>query len=245
MMSRWLPPAAAAHAADVDRVIALVHLLMLALALGWAAYFVWVLVRFRRGRQPHAIPQGASGRAAFAVEVGVVVAEAALLVAIALPVWYARTGAQPTAPDALVVRVVAEQFAWNVHYPGADGLFGAAQPDLITPENPIGLNRNSPHGQDDIVVINQLRVPVGRPVVVQLSTKDVIHSFGVPAMRVKQDAIPGLTTPIWFTPTREGAFDIACSQLCGLAHFRMRGIVAVESDAAFQQFLADEAAFLR
>ena len=244
-MDRLLPPAAAAHAAEVDRVIGLVHLLMLALALGWATYFVWVLIRFRRGRQPRARAAGATGRPALAVEVAVVVAEASLLVLLALPVWYARTSAQPAAAEAVVVRVVAEQFAWNVHYPGADGEFGASRVDLIGPDNPVGLDRSSSHGADDIVVINQLHLPVQRPVIIQLSSKDVIHSFGVPAMRVKQDAIPGMASPVWFTPTREGVFDIACSQLCGLAHFRMRGIVTVEAESAFRQFLADEAALLR
>jgi len=82
-------------------------------------------------------------------------------------------------------------------------------------------------------------------VLVQLSSKDVIHSFGVPAMRVKQDAIPGLVAPVWFTPTLEGHFDIACSQLCGLAHYRMRGIVTVESAQAFARFLSDELAASR
>ena len=83
---------------------------------------------------------------------------------------------------------------------------------------------------------------MGRPVVIQLSSKDAIHSFGVLAIRVKQDAIPGLFTPVWFTPTVSGVFDIACSQLCGLGHYRMRGILTVESDEAFRKFLADEAA---
>jgi cytochrome c oxidase subunit 2 len=86
---------------------------------------------------------------------------------------------------------------------------------------------------------------VGRPVLVQLSSKDVIHSFGIPAMRVKQDAVPGLVAPVWFTPTLEGRFDIACSQLCGLAHYRMRGAIIVERNEAFDKFLADEAAALR
>lgn len=244
MMQGLLPPAAAAHAGDVDRVLLLVHVLMLALAAGWGVYFIWVLVRFRQRRQPRAIVAGPTGRPALAVEVAVVVAEVALLVGLALPVWYAQTSASPAGPAALAVRVVAEQFAWNVHYPGADGEFGESRLTLITPENPIGLDRSSPRGRDDIVVINQLHVPLGRPVVVQLSSKDVIHSFGVPAMRVKQDAIPGIASLLWFTPTRAGSFDIACSQLCGLAHFRMRGLVTVESEAAFRQFLADEAALL-
>ena len=140
------------------------------------------------------------------------------------------------------MRIVAEQFAWNVHYPGADGQFGRTMPELISPTNPLGLDRQSPGGRDDVVLLNQLHLPINRPVAIQLTSKDMIHSFGVPAMRVKQDAIPGVVTPVWFTPVLAGQFDIACSQLCGLAHYRMRGTVTVESDAAFQKFLSDEAA---
>ena len=240
-MSRWLPAAASAHAADIDLVMTLVHGLMLALFVGWAIYFAWVLLRFRSARQPVADHHGASGRVALGVEIGVVVAEAALLIALALPLWFARTAAQPSTPGPLIIRVVAEQFVWNVHYPGPDGAFGPTSLSLIGPTNPLGLDRSSPTGADDIVVLNQLHAPLNRPVNIQLSSKDVIHSFGVPAMRVKQDAVPGTVSPVWFTPTVAGTYDIACSQLCGLAHFRMRGTITVESAEAFQQFLAEEA----
>ena len=239
-MSGWLPVQAAAHAAGIDRLMTLVHLLMLALFVGWGAYFVWVLFRFRKRRQPIAHAAGARGRMAFWVEVGVVAAEAALLVGIALPLWFQRTSAQPPDHDALTIRVVAEQFVWNAHYPGADGRFGATSLSLVSPENPLGLDRRSEPGRDDLWILGELHVPVNRPVIIQLSSKDVIHSFGVPAMRVKQDAIPGLVAPLWFTPTLEGTFDIACSQLCGIGHHRMRGVITVESDAEFRRWLADE-----
>jgi cytochrome c oxidase subunit 2 len=240
-MSTWLPPAASAHAADIDAVLTAVHLLMLALFVGWGGYFAWVLVRFRRGRQPVASHAGARGRLATATEVGVVVAETALLVGLALPIWFSRTAAQPEDRTALAVRVVAEQFAWQVHYPGADGEFGRTSIALVSDTNPLGLDRSSPDGADDLVVPGQLHLPVGRPVVIQLSSKDVIHSFGVTALRLKQDAIPGLLSPVWFTPTVEGEYEIACSQLCGLGHYRMKGVVTVESAEAFDAFLASEA----
>ncbi len=241
----WLPAAASSHAASVDNVMTLVHLLMLVLFVGWSAYFTFVLFRFRRSRQPRANPDGARGRFALATEIGVVIAEAVLLVVFALPLWYDRTSARPSDSNAVVLRVVAEQFAWNVHYPGADGRFGETNISLVTPTNPLGLDRSSPFGQDDIVLLSQMHLPVNRPVIIQLSSKDVIHSFGVPAMRVKQDANPGLTTPVWFTPTMTGEFEVACSQLCGLGHYRMRGVITVESDDAFKRFLADEAALLK
>ena len=139
------------------------------------------------------------------------------------------------------MRVVAEQFVWNVHFPGADGQFGDTAMSLLSPTNPLGLNRESPTGRDDLTFLSEIHLPVGRPVVVELTSKDVIHSFGVPAMRVKQDAIPGTRAAVWFTPTVEGEFEIVCSQLCGLGHHRMRGVIKVESEEAFARFLAEEA----
>jgi cytochrome c oxidase subunit 2 len=244
-MSSLLPFPASTDAAQIDGLMSLIHWLMLVLFVGWGVYFVWVLVRFRAARQPVAHPTGARGRVAFWTEVGVIAAEAVLLVVFALPLWFNRTAAQPSGPEAVVVRVVAEQFAWNVHYPGADGVFGATSLSLVSPTNPLGLDRRSPAGRDDVVELNQIRLPINRPAIVQLTSKDVIHSFGVPAMRVKRDAVPGLTSPVWFTPSREGTFEVACSQLCGLAHFRMRATIVVESDAAFRQFLAAEASAQR
>lgn len=241
----FLPPPASSHAASIDGVMTLVHLLMLVLFVGWGTYFAFVLIRFRSTRHPRANPDGVRGRFALATEIGVVVAEAILLVVFALPLWFDRTSAQPSAESAVVVRVVAEQFAWNVHYPGADGRFGETKIALVTPTNPLGLDRQSPFGKDDITLLSQLHLPINRPVIIQLSSKDVIHSFGVPAMRVKQDATPGLVTPVWFTPTMAGQFEIACSQLCGLGHYRMLGVITVESEEAFRRFLADEAAALR
>jgi cytochrome c oxidase subunit 2 len=172
-----------------------------------------------------------------------VLAESVLLVAIALPIWFRQTAAQPGDPDPVVVRVVAEQFLWNVHYPGPDGQFGTTSLALIEPAiNPLGLDRSSPFGRDDVVLLGQMHLPVNRPVVIQLSSKDVVHSFGVPAMRVKQDTIPGLLSPVWFTPTRTGEFEIVCSQLCGLAHYRMRGVIVVQSQAEYDAWLASEVA---
>ena len=125
----------------------------------------------------------------------------------------------------------------SFHYPGADGAFGEARADRVTPENPAGLDRTSDHAADDIVSA-ELHVPVGRPVVAQITSKDVIHSFGVTALQIKQDAVPGTVATIWFTPKMLGRFDITCSQLCGPQHDRMRGVVVVDSDADYARFLA-------
>jgi cytochrome c oxidase subunit 2 len=170
------------------------------------------------------------------------VAEAVLLIGSALPLWFDRTSTPMPGNDAIVVRVVAEQFAWNVRYPGADGQFGETKLDLVSQDNAIGLDRDAPFGKDDIVLLNDIHLPVNRPAVFELSSKDMIHSFGVPAMRVKQDVVPGVRSFVSFTPTMTGEFEVVCSQLCGVGHYRMRAVITVESDDAFRKFLANEAA---
>lgn len=232
-----LPTQASAHASELDTIAVMIHALMVILFVGWGTFFVYVLFRFRAGRNPQARYENLKGRAVPWAEAGVIAAELALLVGFALPAFATRVRDLPPANNATVVRIVAEQFSWNVHYPGPDGQFGTTNPALIEPGNPLGLSRATGFGADDVVVANQLAVPVNRPVIVQLTARDVIHSFGVPAMRVKQDAIPGMMIPVWFTPTTTGEFDIACSQLCGLGHYRMRGVVRVLPEQEFNEWL--------
>jgi cytochrome c oxidase subunit 2 len=240
-MSGWLPVAASADAARIDNVITLVHVLMLTLFVGWSSFFVYVLIRFRRGRHPVARHEGVKGRWATLVEGAVVVIEIVLLVFFSIPAWSARVDAFPPESRSVVVRVVAQQFAWNVHYPGADGRFGRTSLALVSSENPLGLDRTDPAARDDVTTINELHLPVGTPVIVYLSSKDVVHSFTLPQMRVKQDTIPGTVQPVWFTPTKTGEWDIVCSQLCGLAHYRMRGFYTIQTPADFKAWLASEA----
>ncbi|MGE5244891.1 MAG: cytochrome c oxidase subunit II [Betaproteobacteria bacterium] len=235
-----LPVEASAHAAEIDHLIVLIHWLMAILFVGWGTFFVYVLFRFRRGANPKASYEGAKGHFSRYVEIGVAVIEVLLLIGYAIPAWARRVQDIPAEKDAVVVRVVGEQFAWNVHYPGPDGKFGRTDVKFVAADNPLGLDRTDPNGKDDITTINQLNMPVDRPILIHLSTKDVIHSFAIYEMRVKQDAIPGLEIPVWFIPTRVGDYEITCSQLCGLGHYRMRGFVTVQSQADFQKWMADQ-----
>jgi cytochrome c oxidase subunit 2 len=237
-MPGWigLPVQASAQAPQLDRITLSVHALMAVLFVGWSIFLIYVLVRFRRKRQPAASYRGARGRWSTISEMGVAAAELLLLAAFSIPAWASRVN--PPADNAFIVRVTGQQFNWLIHYPGPDGEFGRLDVSLIAPENPGGLDRGSMHASDDVISINEMHLPMGKNVVVQLSARDVIHSFGVPAMRVKQDAIPGIMTPVWFTPTLQGRFDIACSQLCGLGHYRMRGVITVEPQQDFDAWLA-------
>ena len=239
-MISLLPLPASAHAGEIDTIMVLVHSLMLALAVGWGGVFIYTLVRFRRSRQPKADYHGARSRYSTYTEAGIVIAELILLVGFSIPAWATRTRNLPPEHEAVVVRVVGEQFAWNAHYPGPDGAFGTQNQKLLAPDNPLGLDPRSPTGKDDITTVNEIVVPVGRPVIVHLSAKDVIHSFGVPAMRIKQDANPGMMTAVWFTPTLTGDFDVACSQLCGLGHYRMKAILRVVNQDEFTRWLTSQ-----
>ncbi|HKB13725.1 MAG TPA: hypothetical protein VKD69_23820 [Vicinamibacterales bacterium] len=235
-----LPVQASAHAAEIDQMTSLVHWLMAILFVGWGAFFVFVLFRFRKGANPTASYTGAKGKISKGLEVAVAVIEVILLVFYAIPAWAKRVKAFPTEKEALVVRVIGHQFAWEIHYPGPDGKFGRTDASLVSAENLIGIDRRDPDAKDDVVTSNQLNLPVDRTVLVHLSSQDVIHSFGLYEMRVKQDAIPGMSIPVWFIPTRIGEYEIACSQLCGLGHFRMRGFVTVQSAADYQKWMNDQ-----
>jgi cytochrome c oxidase subunit 2 len=247
-----IPAAASAHAGEIDQMLVLVHWLMFVLFVGWGAFFIFVLYKFRRGANPKASYVGAKGKFAKSTEIAVALIEVVLLVFYAIPAWAKRVTSFPSGSDAVIVRVVGEQFAWNVQYPGVDGKFGRTDPKLVSADNPLGLDRKDPDAKDDVTTINQLNVPVGHPVLVHLSSKDVIHSFGLYEMRIKQDAIPGLEMPVWFVPTVTTSdmrtklnnptfeYEITCSQLCGLGHYRMRGFITVQSDADYQKWMAEQ-----
>ena len=240
-----LPPQASAHAAQIDNMIVMLHWLMLVLFVGWSIFFVYTLIRFRASAHPKADYVGVKSHTNSSyLDVAVVIVEAVILLVFAIPAWAVRVNALPPEDGATVVHVIAKQFAWHTVYPGPDGRFGQRDASLITDTNEIGLDRSDPNGADDIYTINNLNLPVDTPVIAYLTTMDVIHSFGITSMRVKQDAIPGMEIPVWWEPTVVGDYEINCSQLCGLGHYRMRGAVKVMSQTDYQAFLEEQGALL-
>ena len=259
--SLGMPIIASSHGLMLDQMSGWVHWLMIILFVGWGIFFIVTLFKFgiisngkvdRDGVQSHASTYG---------EYAVILVEAFILVSFAIPLWsLTKTDIPDVTEDTVEIRVVAQQFAWNIHYPGVDGEFGRTYATLVDEEiNPIGLDRSSPHGADDIVTLNQMHLPVNKQIIIYLSSKDVIHSFSLPEMRVKQDAIPGMSTPIFFTPTmtsdeflieikgsaREGkGFEIACAQLCGNSHYRMRGFLTIDTEDEYNAWLDEEAELL-
>ena len=251
-----LPDLASEHGARLDYATELVHWLMFALFVIWGALFVYILVRFRAGRNPKASYKGLQSHMSSYGEVAIAVFEVVLLVGFSIPLYAERVDDVPDESESTVVRVIAEQFAWNAHYPGPDGVFGRTDVTLVdTESNPIGLDREDPAAKDDVTTINQLHLPVDKPAVLQLSSKDVIHSFFILAMRIKQDAIPGMQFPVWFVPTvttdemREKYgddfnYEVGCSQLCGLGHYRMRGFATIHTQEAYDAWMAEEQSYL-
>ena len=150
-----------------------------------------------------------------------------------------------TVPEnAAVLEVVGRQWSFSFRFPGNDGKLGTVDARHVSDKNPFGVNPDDPNGQDDVLISgSELHLPVGKPVKLLLRSIDVLHNFAVPQFRAKMDLVPGLVTYIWLTPTRTGKFDLLCNELCGVAHYAMRGKVVVEEERAFQAWLTGHPTF--
>jgi cytochrome c oxidase subunit 2 len=238
----WLPELISVHGASIDRQLVITLALagivffLAQLALG---YFIW---RFRgRGTE----------RASYWHENSKLEATwtiITLIIFIGLGIegdriWASYFMAQPSG-GAVNIEVTAQQFAWNIRYPGADGVFGRTKPELIDDAagNYIGLDPKDPVGKDDVTMQNIVGVPVNREVWVTLRSKDVTHSFFVPQLRVKQDAVPGMGIRVHFTATKTGEYEIACAELCGMQHYKMRARLLVMEEGEYQNWLKARAA---
>ncbi|MDX1735911.1 MAG: cytochrome c oxidase subunit II [Halioglobus sp.] len=143
--------------------------------------------------------------------------------------------------DADEVEVLGMQWQWHYRLPGEDGVLGEVDAMLISQDNPFGMSPNDPAGSDDVLIAsNELHLPIDRPVKLLLRSKDVLHDFAVPQFRVKMDLVPGMVTYAWFTPTRTGKFDVLCMELCGIAHYAMRGYVVVDEQEDFDRWVATQ-----
>jgi cytochrome c oxidase subunit 2 len=236
-----LPPNASEHGYQIDHIIEFCHWFMGALFIGWSAFFIYVLLRFRKSRHPVADHEGVKSGISTHLEFAVVLIEAVLLVGFAIPLWAKRVNQFPEDKDAILVHAIGQQFNWNFHLPGPDGQFGRREIALLSNSNPLGLDYKDPAAKDDIVVQGELHVPVDRPVIIELSSKDVIHNFALPNMRMAQDAIPGQLIPMWFKPIKTGSYEVVCGQLCGLGHYGMKGMLVVDNPAEYQAWLKERA----
>ncbi len=219
-MSWLLPPGNSTYAGDID------FLYYMILVITGIAFFVvegglvWFIIKYRRrpGRKAYYTHGNMTA------EVVWTAIPTVTLVVIGImsgSVWMDIRGRNSVPPGALEVGLIGKQFEWNATYPGADGQLGTS---------------------DDFSTRNQLHVPVDQPVVVRLGTEDVIHSFFVPSLRVKQDALPGKTIDVWFEAMVPGRFEIACAELCGLGHYRMRAILTVHTAEEYVRWVQEQTA---
>jgi cytochrome c oxidase subunit 2 len=239
-----MPANAALHGVAVDR---LMRWNLIALGVCFAAAHLWLVVALlRRGRVEPTF-KTTDGKMLPARR-GLAQPLSLLLLPLlcAMYVWMAVTAQrlwaanrfEGASPEAMQVEVVGQQFQWYFRYPGVDAAFGITRPQMVNAAagNPLGLDPADPRGADDLVS-SVLELPVGREVDLRIRSLDVIHGFFVPAMRVKENAVPGLILHIHFTPIAVGTYPILCSQVCGSGHARMQAELRVVSEADYQDWL--------
>lgn len=213
----WWPEATSTFAGDVDRLFLLVAVIVGGWLVFCLAALVWYLQRGIRQRgvmQGPVVPSHAEVWGVAGLGLAVLVCDLAIE-AYGHPIWRSIISGPPQ--NALVVQVAARQFVWDIRHPGMDRTLGT---------------------EDDIELQNELHVPVHQPVELRMRSRDVIHSFFVPTVRLKQDVLPGVETRRWFVPTRVGTFLLACAELCGFAHYRMGGLLVVHDEESYRRWLA-------
>lgn len=240
VMSPWWLTPLASNWGQVDTTLSFTLLISGLFFVVINLFLAWAILRYRKSEKPRAEHKPDNKRLEWWLVALTTVGISAML-APGLAV-YAKLINPPTPIN--VVEVLAQQWQWNFRFPGQDGLLGSSDTRFISAENPFGLNPADPHGQDDILASGpDLHLPLGQPVLLLLRSKDVLHDFYVPPFRARMNAVPGMVTRFWFTPTKAGRFELLCAQLCGVGHYNMRGAVVVESPAAFHAWLAQQPTF--
>jgi cytochrome c oxidase subunit 2 len=229
----WFPAGASAQAAALDHQFRTAFLLLGALFLAGQLLLVFFLGRPRDGHP---------SRGDWRLEATWTLGLTAIFFWFNLSgghVWSEMMMTPEKQPEGVQVEITGAQFQWYFRYPGPDGIFGRldaqkfARPDE---GNPLGLDPADPAGKDDFVS-PVLVLPAGRPVHLTLRAQDVVHSVFIPAMRFKQDTVPGMDIHAHFTPTEVGTYELACAELCGLGHYRMQAKVRVLGEDEFQKWL--------
>lgn len=241
-----LPELASEHGEMVDHMLLTLTYFMAFLGIFWAIFITYALIKFHKSKSPKASYKGMTSHWSSHMEIGVIIAECILLLGFAFPLWGTRVDDDryPTGDDVVRLRAVGQKYEWTFHYPGADGEFGRVDPFLISSQNQLGIDPEDPNGIDDIQSKFDLYLPVGKKVVVEITSKDVIHSLHLLPMRMQQDAMPGTSSHVWFKPTKESpedGWDILCGQLCGPGHANMAAKLYVTSEEDYKAWLESSA----
>lgn len=241
--AEWMgmPKNYSVHGDSVGHMIDVVTWLMIALFVGWTIFFFISLFKFWHKKRPQALYHGVKNHVSTHLEIGVVVVEAVLLLGFAFPLWAERTNDYEAvqAQNPVRVRAIGNQFAWNFHYAGENGKFGFIDRSLAKVKGDPCLDPTDPYGYDDFTS-STLKIPVNRPVILQVTSTDVIHNFSIIPMRIQQDAIPGKDIPMWFIPKEEMKTSVVCGQLCGSDHANMKAMLEVIPQEDFNAFVTSE-----
>jgi|SRR5262245_5895312 len=240
----WLPSSIAAHSTAIDHQL---KITLVIIGVGFfLSHFALGVTIWRSWASGNKSPGFSPGD--WRIEIAWTLIVAIIFITLAVTgqrVWDQLRLNQPPS-GAIRIEVTGQQFVWHFRYPGVDGRFGTIDPKLYDDVDnsigarpgPLGIDPRDPAGQDDLVV-SSLVVPIGRPVNLTLRSKDVIHDFFVPALRIKHDAVPGMLINIHFEATKEGRYEIACAELCGLLHHQMRAYLDVKSQADYESWMKE------
>jgi cytochrome c oxidase subunit 2 len=241
MEAAGIAPNASLNGYPIDSMLEMLHWFMLLLFVGWGSFYFYTLWRFQKRKHPKANYVGATSHLPTKLEGGVLVLEVVLLMSFAAPIWANKVAQFPSGPEVTHLRAVGQQFLWNFQYTGADGKFGHRDIKLVSTSNQLGLDRSDADAKDDLTAVGEFHIPVNKPVIVDVMSKDVIHDFCIPNMRAAQDAIPGSIIPMWFVPVKTGTYDVVCAQLCGNNHSLMKAILVVDTDADYKKWFDETA----
>lgn len=203
-------------------------------------FMAWCVIRYRAraGHKAHYDPE--NQKLEWILTIVTTIGVAAML-APGLWVWAKFVNVPENAQE---IEAIGQQWHWSYRLPGEDGEFGTVHSRLVSVDNPFGMDPDDPNGQDDVLVASpEIHIPLGQPVKINLRSKDVLHNFTVAQFRVKMDLVPGMETYMWLTPTVTGRYEVLCEELCGIAHFAMRGAVIVDDEADYQSWLASTSTF--
>lgn len=220
MVSHWLPEDISTHGHVIDGLFYFILYLTGVIFIGTGVALFWFLWKYDAAKNAEPV-KFTHGSHVLEVVWSILPATTLLFIAIyQMNAWADAKMRRPVDESGVerapLVEVTGRQFEWRIRYAGIDGKIG-------TP--------------DDIYTVNDLHLPVNDVAVLAIKSQDVLHSFYLPNLRVKQDVVPGMKQFVWFTPTKEGVYDIVCAELCGWGHYKMKGRITVESSKKFEQWL--------
>jgi cytochrome c oxidase subunit 2 len=240
LLSPWYFPEIASNWGSIDTAIDVTFWVTGAVFVAVNGFMVYAIVKYRQGQRPRADYEPENARLEKHLTIWTAVGIAALLA----PGLYAWSQFVTIPQEAAVVEALGTQWQWAYRFPGRDGVLGTTEVRFVNANNQFGINPEDPYGRDDVLVADPtMHLPMGQPIKMVLRSHDVLHDFFVPEFRARMNLVPGLVTYFWFTPTREGEFEVYCAQLCGSGHYAMRGSVVVEDRAAFDAWLGAQPTF--